>query len=269
MINILHGIGFNTAYHVTPLHYLPNILINGELLSKDEVYNRGLRVIPRTSSQEKDRALGFSDFVHTFLLTWNHLTVRTSKKGIPILSDKLSKGFPHVCIKIPFEFFVNPVICYWNIAKGSPKGCSSNWSAESLLNLWETYREEQTNIGIIKGFFNEPMKVPTLINREQLEAFSGVVGNKIRGRCLELLQRNNLRIHPIGEVKATIEVFSERDLNLIEEYLPTEVKVNYNFTEIDPANVGYTYDLTGPSWNDIRNYFRQANWVNIPGINYD
>ncbi len=111
MINRLREMGFNTCYHVTPLHHLPLIVSHMALYSNVQIKARDINVAPRPSSSDKDLLLGFADFVHTFLLTWNHGSAkRASTKQLPILRDKLQRGLPHVCLKIPLSFFESPVI---------------------------------------------------------------------------------------------------------------------------------------------------------------
>lgn len=72
-------------YHATPLHYLPSILQDGALYAKSVLAARG--IAPRASARRRDIMLSLQDYVH---LSFDLVT--------PLLSDKLSKGYPHAVL---------------------------------------------------------------------------------------------------------------------------------------------------------------------------
>lgn len=226
----------------------------------------------RETSCEKDEILGFSNYVHTFLLRWQHSNgTRLKPKKIPILDDKLVRGYPHVCLKIPTIFFNDPILSWWNIAKGHPKGSAKNWSAKSLLDKWQWYRDNHENdIQFVKGFFNDPMKVPTIINICQLNILLDTVGSKkIKRRMLELLQRDSLSLLPNRGQKVTVEVFCQRDLDLIDEYLTPHLMGNYDIILINPEQNGYRYKQKYEQRNQIFDYYCRGIWEKVPKIVFD
>ncbi|MDR3710764.1 MAG: hypothetical protein P4L33_20895 [Capsulimonadaceae bacterium] len=76
----------STAYHATPLHYLPSILADGALYAKDVMISRG--ILPRSSAVRRDRMLGLGCYIHFAL-----------RLESPLLLDKLRKGYPHVVLE--------------------------------------------------------------------------------------------------------------------------------------------------------------------------
>ncbi len=73
-------------YHVTPLHYLPHILLDGALYAQTVLAGRG-GIAPRASARRRDRMLGLADYVHFSL-----------RPDTPLLADKVAKGYPHALL---------------------------------------------------------------------------------------------------------------------------------------------------------------------------
>lgn len=96
-------------YHVAPTHYLPLILRDGSLRSKQGLLQAGYTHAHfRSTSHRQDSERGFGNVVHC-----------TTAPHPPILTAKLSRGFPH----LRFAFPINTVpaeheISRFNIARG-------------------------------------------------------------------------------------------------------------------------------------------------------
>jgi hypothetical protein len=73
------------VYHAAPLHYLPNILAAGALLSARDSAAYG--IAPRSTAIRRDRMLDVDRYVH---FAFELLT--------PLLLDKLSKQLPHIVL---------------------------------------------------------------------------------------------------------------------------------------------------------------------------
>ncbi|SCM82325.1 hypothetical protein KL86SPO_50096 [uncultured Sporomusa sp.] len=269
MIQILNQLGFTYCYHITPLHYLPSIINEQTLYSKDKLRRKGMGVVPRPSSCNIDVTLGFSNYVHTFPIRNIHRSSinQAQIKEIPILKNKLEKGFPHVCLRIPISIFTNPIICWWNAAKGHPNGNCGNWSAQRIKQEWLNHMNNDISLKRAKGFFNPPIIIPTVNSPAQLTSLIDSVGvNTFKNRTFELLEPDSLSLQTI-----TIESFCVRDYDLIQNKLLTNTTATniFNLTLIDPSINGYEYNMEAPYWTHIDTYFTTRNWSIIPNIPFD
>jgi hypothetical protein len=78
------NLGVGVVYHVTPIHYLPDILISKELLSQHLVgYAHA-----RPTARRRDRMLGVDRYVHCSL-----------SLSTPLLQQKIERGYSHAILK--------------------------------------------------------------------------------------------------------------------------------------------------------------------------
>lgn len=83
--------GIDTAYHVTPVHYMPFIGRSQLLLSRAQLKMEGFSDAHfRSTSHRADLRRGFGDRIYL-----------SPYRSPPILEAKLRKGFPHVRVDIP------------------------------------------------------------------------------------------------------------------------------------------------------------------------
>ena len=83
--DVLMSHGIAVVFHVTPLHYLPEIMQKRRLLSKVELRKAGFGEDHfRPSSKRRDSASGFDQYLHMM-----------SVPDPPLLLDKLSRSYPH------------------------------------------------------------------------------------------------------------------------------------------------------------------------------
>jgi hypothetical protein len=109
MKGLLTSHGISHVYHYAPLHYLPFIARTRQLLSKSQLKLAGYSNSHfRSTSHKQDAERGFSDYVHLM-----------SRESPPILQAKISKGFPHLEIKISSPLLEKGDfhLCRYNIAK--------------------------------------------------------------------------------------------------------------------------------------------------------
>ena len=109
MSTLLENFGIQSVYHYAPLHYLPFIVRQKELLSKPILRQLGfLDTHFRSTSRKQDLKRGFEEYVH--------LTIEQYPN---ILRAKLSRGFPHFKISISASVIdaTEYHLCRFNIAK--------------------------------------------------------------------------------------------------------------------------------------------------------
>jgi hypothetical protein len=264
---MLQDLGFEYCYHITPIHYLPSILRERSLLSKAALQSNSTGVALRPSSERIDTVLGFTNFVHTFPIRNLHRTISTqpTAQQIPILGDKLGLGYPHVCLRLPIHLFSSqrPTLCWWNAAKGHPNGCCGSWQPERIKQEWVLHRENGLPLIRTKGFFNDPVVVPTVINCQQLSDLIHAIGeNAFKKRLFELLATE--RLHITEEVG--IEVFSMRDYDLVQRI---GLATGFQVTFVDPTINNYNYSSVTPHWNAIEEYYSRNADSPIPTIPFD
>jgi len=81
-------------YHTAPLHYLPHIFAGGALYAKSVLAAQ--KIIPRAGAARRDRMLGLADWVHLAL-----------RPDMPLLRDKLAKGYPHAMLVFERDAVLN------------------------------------------------------------------------------------------------------------------------------------------------------------------
>ena len=92
-LSLLTEFGIDTAYHVTPLHYIPFIGRSQFLLSRAQLKLEGFSDSHfRSTSHRADLQRGFGDRIYL-----------SPYRSPPILEAKLRKGFPHVRVDIPIS----------------------------------------------------------------------------------------------------------------------------------------------------------------------
>ena len=183
-------------FHITPLHYLPLILRQGQLLSKSQLISKGFTSGHfRKTSQKSDIDRGFGNYIHLSLQEWP-----------PILKSKLSKGFPHIRFrikssKLPKQFD----LCRYNIARNRNVKDGKTPATESPKN----------------GFYYENLRVPVARQYEDQIAML----NCSKNQMIEVLIPQILNIDGSTE----IECFSAQDLSIVlktTKHLDVDLKVN-------------------------------------------
>ncbi len=105
----LRDSGYEYLLHYSPLHYLPFIIRDQRLKSKQALLNEGFPATHfRSKSSRTDCSRGFKNYIH--------LTLKDTPR---ILKAKLKQGFPHLEIRIPISSLPHDTqyeLCRYNIA---------------------------------------------------------------------------------------------------------------------------------------------------------
>jgi hypothetical protein len=205
---------FPRAVHILPLHAIRGVLEDGALLAKSEILRRKNAAV-RTTTWRTDLALGICDYVHFYLSGPDH-----SWEKFPILEAQLLSGdgdppFPHVGLEARTELFDDDdcTLCFWNAAVSRPavqgycKG--GNWTRGTdpakILEIWRRFRAQEPNIRQRRGYWNDPIQLPTL-RGDQIRYSLPLLGLAPR-RMPEMLLRSPVSL---GR-HFTLWVFSEED----------------------------------------------------------
>jgi len=204
------------AYHAFPLTAARSIWSHGVLLGKDDLGAAGQA---RRTTAAVDRVLGFSKFVHLYLLPRG-----ATPAMLPILGAQLQPAQEAVC---PHALLVVPTaglddnactICNWNIAvsrPGVPDGKKGgNWNRrtnpELIAEQWRAFRAITPDARRARGFWGE-LAVPVLAG-PQIAANLRLVSRDPK-RPPELLLRSPARVF----AGATILAFSRADLTSLQQ----------------------------------------------------
>lgn len=207
MKGLLTSHGISHVYHYAPLHYLPFIARTRQLLSKVQLKLAGYSDSHfRSTSRKQDAERGFSNYVHMM-----------SRESPPILRAKISRGFPHVEIKISSTLIEKGEfhLCRYNIAK-----------SRYLSRPGATAPPENSR----NGHYHGNKQLPTA---ETVREISALLDSASGSDLIEVLIPSNL---PLDEDTALI-FFGNEDQNLGDRMLhnlsvpwKTEVKILPGYT---------------------------------------
>lgn len=188
----------------------------------------------RKTSHKADTLRGFSDYVHLTTMEWP-----------PILKPKLSRGFPHVRLRIPScELPKDYYICKYNIARSRNSRDSSRPIKESPLN----------------GYYYEDLMVLTAREPEhQIQVLK-----QSKKFMIEVLVRDQV----ILKSETVVECFCERDFYAAQQIagklgisIPiVEKSVNYSYPTVETHIRGVT--------QEIERYFKNTTWKGC-GLDFD
>jgi len=187
------------------------------LLAKRDLIRRTTAAVRATTSLT-DAALGLSDYVHLYLLGQG-----TPWESIPILATQLLHGreapFPHVVLETNTSSLNDGdcTLCLWNIAvsrPGVPGVCQGgNWTRGTnpnrILEVWRAFRGAKPDAETARGYWNEPIQVPTLQGRQIVE------GLRLLGRAASGIPELLLRAPVQVDDRFTLWVFSDDDMSTV------------------------------------------------------
>jgi len=234
-MNSLEQTGINHVYHITPIHYLPRILQNKRLLSKSRLISDGFSTTHfRKTSHKVDGDRGFNTYVHLTPSEWP-----------PILASKLTKGFPHLRLKINAQTLGEHFeTCRFNIARTRNIKGGKSPAAENNLN----------------GYYFDNLSVP--VAREIRDKIYMLRNCKLNQ--LEVLIKDQLKLAN----DTIIEYFSERDFNLIQSIVHSH-NVPFHVKKKIPH---FEYPKNDNHINEVKNYLEKLsdnpNWKG-DGLDFD
>jgi hypothetical protein len=185
---LLSKFGVATVYHYAPLHYLPFIARRGALLSKTTLRQLGFADSHfRSTSRAQDEARGFARYVHL-----------TLDAHPPILSAKLSSGFPHFEVALSGVDFngIDYLLCRFNIAKTRYFRGAKQAPLESEKN----------------GRYHSDLRLPVAVTLAQREALLRL---NLGENMIEVLVPDQM---PINE-RTVLRFFHDEDLTCAGEVL--------------------------------------------------
>lgn len=195
-------------YHVVPTHYLPLILRDGVLRSKESLLQAGYNESHfRSTSHRQDRERGFGNVVHC-----------TTAPNPPILTAKLARGFPHVRFAFPIDTVpADHEISRFNIARGRYLRSGNSPLPENARN----------------GRYHGAYELPVARTAEERAALLRAAD--VHRDMLEVLIPNHF---PLPDT-AQVQCFSEWDINLVRTVL-NQVSSNLETVE---DRTGHTYPI--------------------------
>jgi hypothetical protein len=168
--------------------------------------------------------------VHFYLLRRD-----TPWESIPILAAQLLGSrrppFPHFVLERQTSDLVDEecVLCLWNIAVSRPKVLGrcrgGNWTrgtnSDSIMEVWHAFRASCPDTGRARGFWNDPILVPTLVG-SQIAANIPLLRLAASGTP-ELLLQSPVQL--AGGFKAW--AFSKEDQDALSSVLPEQLNLEF------------------------------------------
>lgn len=222
-------------FHITPMHYLPRILKTAHLLSKTRLIGNGYsKTHFRTTSRKADISRGFGNYIHLSLQEWP-----------PILESKLTKGFPHVRLKIPSSTLgENFELCKYNIAR-----------TRKIRDGKSPAKENSKN-----GHYYDALHVLVVrLKEDQIDMMANC-----KTEMVEVLVKEQLEI----DSKTNIQCFSFSDTERVKR-LTQQLGCSLNIDQISPA-FSYPQDdnFNAMVTEQIDRYISDTAWKG-DGIDFD